>query len=429
MFKFKENETSLKIEFTAGLTTFFTMVYVLAVQPLVLANAGMPKEALFTATALSTIMATTIMALWSKLPFAVAPGMGINAFFVVVVVSMGYTWPQALTAILVSGTIFFLFSLSPLRQRLLDEVPPPLKFAVCAGVGLMIASIGLFNSNVLIPSPRGNLILADFSQAKPLLVLLGTAITAALLALKFRYALLAGIFLSTLIGIPLGVTDISALKGGNIFSLPPDMSAIFFKFDFSILSSMDFWVSVVFAFLFIEIVISLAGFLGLLSILGVKGERYQPLLGNAFKADSLSVALGACLGMSPNTVYAESGTGILTGGRTGATGLVVAGLFAITLFFAPIFMIIPFAAIAPALLVVGWLMMSSLRFIDFDKPSESLPAILLVIFSGLSWQITEGLGIAWLAYILMKILNGEFKDINPTVLVVGCFFLIKFIFI
>ena len=428
MFKLKENGTTVGTEIIAGLSVFFTMVYVLSVHPALLATTGMPQAAIFTATAFSAILCTIIMGLWANLPFAVAPAMGINAFFAFVVVKvMGYSWEQALAAVFLCGVLFFIFSLSPLRVKVIAEVPHALKHAICVGVGLMLASIGLVYSGFITPE-NGLIKMADFSQPNALLVLIGLTLTIGMIALNIRYAIFFGIIASTLIGIPLGVTNISSLAGKSLIDLPPSLSPIFLHFDFSLIFTFDF-IAVVFSFLLIMIIISLAGFLSVLSILGPSGDKYVPLLGKAFLADATSVIIGAVLGTSPNTIYGESGVGLAAGGRTGLTSLVIALCFVVALFCAPIFLIVPFAALTPALIIVGWLMASSVKYINFDEKTESLPAIIGILLIAFTWKIPDGLGVAWLAYILMKLLAKQTKDLNPTVLVIGLVFVLKFIFL
>ncbi|MGL4208623.1 MAG: NCS2 family permease [Candidatus Adiutrix sp.] len=425
MFKLKERNLKPLTETNAGLTTFFSMVYVLAVNPIILSAAGMPKEAVFTATALGAVVGTLLMAVIANLPFAVAPAMGINAFFVVVVTTLGYSWPQALTAVFVSGILFVLLSLSPLRERVLREVPHSLQYAVCGGVGIMLASIGLINSGVIV-FKQGMPALGMLSSGAPFLVIIGLFVTSALLALKIRFALLAGIFISTLIGIPLGVSDTTALSQG-VFTVPPDLSPIAFKFDFSVLASLDFW-GIVMAFLFMEVIVGLAGFLSLFSVMGAEGEQYRPKMGRAFVADSLGVVFGSLIGLSPTTVYGESGAGVAAGGRSGLTAWVVAGCFLLALFASPLFLVVPFAAVAPALTVVGWLMLSSVVKINFQDQCEAFPATVALIFIALSWQIADGLALGWLIYITMKIFAGRKSEIKATVWVLGFIFTTKMFF-
>ena len=429
MFKLKEHNTSLFIEISAGVTTFCAMVYVLAVNPSMLSEAGVSKEVIFTATAVAAILGTLAMAFIANLPFAIAPGMGINAFFTyVVILGMGYSWPQAVSAVLIAGVLFVILSLTPLRQKLLREIPQSLKYAVCGGVGMMIAGIGLMQSGLIVFSPSSMPAIGDIARHEVQLVLIGLFITAALLALKFRYALLTGIILSTLIGIPLGVTQTASLLNNPLFHLPASFSSIAFHFDFSRLFSIDF-LSVVVTFLFIAIIDSLAGFLGLFSVMGEQdAKRYgHQKMGRAFVADSVAVVFSSLVGVSPNTAYAESGTGVAVGGRTGLTALVTALCFALTLFCAPVFLAIPFAAIAPALMVVGWYMMACVVNINFSDASESFPAMIAIVVIGLSWKISEGLALAWLAYIVMKLVSRQFKDLNGTVCAFGAIFLLKFI--
>jgi AGZA family xanthine/uracil permease-like MFS transporter len=360
-----------------------------------------------------------MMALIANLPFAVAPGMGLNAFFVVAATAMGYTWEQALTAVLFSGLLFVLLSVSPARERVLREVPRALQCAVCAGVGLMIASIGLTNSGVVVHS-GGFPALGDLSQGAPRLAVIGLFVTAVLLALKLRFAILGGIIITTLIGLPLGATDAGALKGG-LLSLPPSPWPIVFKFDFSVLGSLDFW-SVVVAFLFMEVVDSLSGFLGLFGVMGEEGDRHRPRMGRAFIADSLGVVVGSLIGLSPNTAYAESGSGVAAGGRTGLTALVVAGAFLAAMFAAPLFLMTPFAAVAPALVVVGWLMLATVTRLDFKDATEAFPAVAALVLIALTWRISDSLGLAWLLYMLMKICAGRGRELTAAVWVIGLIF-------
>ena len=423
MFKLKEHQTTPMVEVSAGLTIFCAMVYVLAANPAILANAGGPSGALFTATACAAILGTLIMAFLANLPFAVAPGMGINAIFAfVIILGMGYSWPQAVAAVILAGILFFLLSLSPFREKILRDIPPSLQYAVCGGVGLLIAGIGLINSQAIVFT-TGLPALGDLHQPGVQLVFIGVLITAALLALKFRYAVLAGIILTTIIGVPLGVTMLPAT--GAIFSLPPSPKALLFQADFSLVGSIDFW-AVVMVFLFIAIFDTLGGFLGLFSIMGDKeAAKYRHKMGRAFVADSLAMIVSGLLGISPSTAYGESGTGVAVGGRTGLTALVCALCFCLALFCSPLFLAIPFAAVAPALIVVGWYMLQPLTRIDFKDATESFPAILLLLLIGLSWKISDSLAVAWLIYLLMKAVSGRARELNATVCMVGLIFATK----
>jgi AGZA family xanthine/uracil permease-like MFS transporter len=352
--------------------------------------------------------------------------MGLNAFFVVIVLQMGFTWPQALTAVLISGAAFVLLSLSPLREKVLREVPKSLQHGVCAGIGVMIAYIGLFNSKLIDLSFASGPGLGDITSGPALLALIGLAITGLLLALKFRFAILVGIIITTIVGIPLGVTQTQALSDGFV-SAPPAFGEIFFKFDFSIFSSFNFW-SVVLTLLFMEVVDGLAGFLGLFGVMGADGERHRHKMGKAFIADSMGVVVGSCLGLSPNTTYAESGAGVASGGRTGLTALVVAACFFLCLFISPLFMMVPFSAVAPALVMVGLLMLESMTKVSFKDHCEAFPAFAVLIIIGLTWRISDGLAVGWLIYILMKVVARRAKELNATVWAVGLIFALKMIF-
>ena len=423
MFRLKEHQTKPLVEVGAGLTTFCAMVYVLAANPAILAQAGAPAEALFTATALAAIGGTLAMAFIANLPFAVAPGMGINAIFAfVAILGLGLTWAQAAAAALTAGALFLLLSLSPLRDRILRDIPPSLQYAVCGGVGLLIAGLGFITSQAVVFN-NGLPALGSFRNPSVQLFFLGLALTAALLALKFRYAVLAGIVLTTLLGLPLGVTKLPA--EGLELSLPPSPAALWLGLDFSRLTDQAF-LSAVVIFLFVAVFDSLGGFLGLFSIMGPEAEaRYRNKLGRAFVADSLAVIMTGFLGISPNTAYGESGVGVALGGRTGLTALTVALCFGLALFCAPIFLAIPFAAAAPALVVVGWHMLSTLARLKFQDATESFPAILLMTMIGLSWRIADSLAIAWLVYILMKAAANRSRELNATVCLAGLAFAAK----
>ncbi|MDR1166765.1 MAG: NCS2 family permease [Deltaproteobacteria bacterium] len=428
MFKLKAHFTTPSVELSAGLATFLSMAYVMAVNPLILSEAGMPKDAVFTATVLAVIAATLIMCFVANLPFAVAPGMGLNAYFVSLVTGQGLTVSQALTAVFVSGVIFVALSLSPAREKVLREVPESMRIAVAAGIGIMIAHIGLFNSGILTPSPPlGQYTMGAITAGAPLLAVIGVLITGILLAMKVRFALLLGIILATLIGIPMGVTPIDSLQGG-IVKLPPSISPIFVSFDFSALATGAFW-GIVLALVFMEVFDGLAGFLGLFTVMGKQeAERYRYKLGKAFIADSIGVVAGAVLGTSPNTTYAESGAGVAQGGRTGLTALTVAILFALCLLISPLFLTIPPSAVASALVLVGLYMLSSIKDLKFDDITESFPAFVIIALIAFSLKLSDSMAVGWILYILMKLLAGRSKEVTATVWIVGALFLAKEIF-
>jgi AGZA family xanthine/uracil permease-like MFS transporter len=419
---------SLSVEISAGLTTFLSMAYVMSVNPIILSGAGMDIQALFTATVLGVILATVLMAAIAKLPFAVAPGMGLNAFFVVIATTMGFTWQQALTAVLISGILFVAISFSPLREKVIREVPKSLQHAVAAGIGIMIAHIGLFNAKIAVTSPIGQYSLGVLTQGPGLLAIIGLAITGILLALRIKFALLLGIIITTLIGIPLGVTDTSLVAQKGFISAPASIAPIAFHFDFSILTSWTFW-GIVFTLLFMEVFDGLAGFIGLFTVMGSDSKFYRPRLGKAFIADSLGVVAGACVGVSPNTTYAESGSGIANGGRTGITALTVAVLFALCLLFSNLFLTVPSSAVAPALIMVGLLMTTSLQELNFSDITETFPAFVIVVVIAFTLRISDGLALGWILFIIMKLLARKREELTTTVWVVGAIFLLKIILV
>ncbi|MDR1037015.1 MAG: NCS2 family permease [Deltaproteobacteria bacterium] len=424
MFKVLQHESTPKLEVAAGATTFLSMVYVLAVNPLILSFAGMPQDAIFTATALATIFATLIMAFGANLPFAVAPGMGLNTVFVVIATQMGYTWQQALTGVFVSGCLFVVLSISPLREKVLREVPPSLQHAVAAGVGLMIAHIGLKNGGVIVIDQAGMYALGTITSGTGLLAVLGLFITGALLAMRFRFALLLAIILATIIGIPMDVTQTGGLSGG-LLQPPPSIGSVAFQFDFSVLNNFGFW-GVILTLLFMEVFDGLAGFLALFTVMGKRdADLYRHKLGKAFIADSVGVVVGSALGVSPNTTYAESGSGIAVGGRTGLTALTVAILFALCLFLSTFFLMIPASAVTPALVTVGLLMTVSLTSLNFNDITESFPAFVIVVIIAFTLRLSDGMALGWILYIVMKLISGKRDQLTMTVWIVGVLFLAK----
>ena len=427
MFNLEKHQTSPQVEIGAGIAIFLSMAYVMAVNPAILSAAGPDKGALFTATVLGTIFATILMAFITNLPFAVAPGMGLNVFFVVVATQMGFSWGEALAAVLVSGVLFVAVSLSPLREKVLREVPECLQHAVAAGIGIMVAHIGLFNSGAFAAGPTTQYTLGSITSGSGLLAMIGLLMTGILLALRVRFALLLGIVLTTLIGVPMGVTDLSLVKSQGFLSLPQSPGPLLFQFDFGVLTSGAFW-GIVLTLLFMEIFDGLAGFIGLFTVMGKDGERYRHKLGKAFIADSMGVVAGACVGLSPNTTYAESGAGVAAGGRTGLTAITVAVLFLLCLFFSNCFLIVPSAAVAPALVLVGLLMAGSMRKINFEDITESFPVFVIVVFIGFTLRISDCLAVGWILYIVMKSLAGKARELTATVWVVGALFLLKEVF-
>jgi adenine/guanine/hypoxanthine permease len=423
-FKLKENKTSVKTEVLAGLTTFMTMAYILAVNPDILSATGMDKNALFTATALSAFIATLVMALVAKLPFALAPGMGLNAFFAfTVVLGMGYSWQFALTAVFLEGIIFLILTAFNIRELIVNAIPLAMKHAVSVGIGLFIAFIGLQNAGIIADNPATLVGLGNMSSPAVLIALGGIILTAILLALKVKGALLIGIFVATLAGIPFGVTQV---PDGHLVDVPPSLSPIFFKFDFSQVFSIDMLV-VLFTFLFVDMFDTVGTLVGVSSKAGMLDEKGKiPRVKQALFADAVGTTVGAMLGTSTVTTYVESASGVAEGGKTGLTSLTTAGFFLVALFFAPLFTMVPPAATAAALVLVGFFMMSPILKIHFDDFTEAIPAFITIIVMPLTYSIAEGIVFGMISYVLLKLFTGKVKDISVVMIVLALLFLLKF---
>lgn len=424
-FKLKENKTSVKTEILAGVTTFMTMAYILAVNPDILSATGMDKNALFTATALSALVATLVMALVAKLPFALAPGMGLNAFFAfTVVLGMGYSWQFALTAVFLEGIIFLILTAFNIRELIVNAIPLTLKHAISVGIGFFIAFIGLQNSGIIVDNPATLLGLGDMGSPTVLIALGGIVLTAILLALKVKGALLIGIFVATVAGIPFGVTQIPE---GNLISAPPSLEPILFKFDFHQIFTFDMLI-VLFTFLFVDMFDTVGTLVGVSSKANMLDEKGNvPRAKQALFADSIGTTVGAMLGTSTVTTYVESASGVTEGGRTGLTSLTTAGMFFLALFFAPLFIMVPAAATASALVLVGFMMMSPIVKINFDDFTEAIPAFVTIIMMPLAYSIAEGIVFGMLSFILLKLFSGRAKEITWVMAILGVLFVLKFL--
>lgn len=434
-FKLQEHKTNVRTEVVAGITTFMTMAYILIVNPLILSDAGMDFGAVFTATALASIVATLIMAFYANLPFALAPGMGLNAFFAyTVVLGMGYTWQYALTAVLIEGIIFILLSFFSVREAIIDSIPLNLKHAVSVGIGLFIAFIGLSNAGVVTSgkfiTSGGDLDglivgLGDLTQMTPLLAIIGIIITGYLLAKGVKGGLLIGILATTVIGIPMGVTILPEQM--KFMSLPPSLSPIFFKFEFSEVFSLNMLV-ILFSFLFVDIFDTIGTLVGVCSKADMLDKDGKvPNAKQALFADAVGTTVGACLGTSTVTTYVESAAGVSEGGRTGLTALSAAGMFALALLFSPLFIMIPGAATAPALVIVGLFMMSPIKKINLDDLTEAIPAFLTIIMMPLAYSIADGIVFGMVSYVLINTLTGKWKKVSPVMYVLSVLFVIKFL--
>tara|TARA_R110001583_G_scaffold14228_4_gene59903 strand:+ start:8296 stop:9591 length:1296 start_codon:yes stop_codon:yes gene_type:complete len=417
--------STLKTEIIAGITTFMTMAYILAVNPDILSATGMDKGAVFTATALSAIVATLFMALVAKLPFALAPGMGLNAFFAfTVVLGMGYSWQFALTAVFIEGIIFLLLTAFNIRELIVNSIPLNLKHAVSGGIGLFIAFIGLKNAGVIVDNPATLVSLGSMKDPAVIVGLVGIIITGVLLARKMKGALLIGILASTVLAVILGVAQLP--EGYKFISIPPSIEPVFFKFDFSNVFSLDMAV-VLFTFLFVDMFDTVGTLVGVASKADMLDKEGRvPRVKQALFADAIGTFFGAIFGTSTVTTYVESAAGVAEGGKTGMTALSTAAMFAIALLFAPIFIMIPGAATAPALVIVGLFMLSPIFKIDLNDYTESIPAFLTIIMMPLTFSIAEGIVFGMSSYVLLKLLTGRYKEVKPIMIVIVILFMIKF---
>ena len=426
LFGFNPEKTTVKTEIIAGITTFLTMSYILAVNPAMFGELeGMPAGAVFTSTALAAIVGCLAMAFWGKLPFGLAPGMGLNAFFVYsVCLGMGYPWQFALTAVFLEGIIFIVLTLTNVREAIVNAIPENLRYAIGGGIGLFIAFIGLQSGGLIVGNDATLVALGDITSGPALLALIGIIITGVMYVMNVPAAILLGIVITMIIGIPLGVTE---FKG--IVSHPQSIEPIFCKFQFDNIFSLDMLV-VVFTFLFIDLfdtVGTLVGVCTKANMIDKNGNIYR--IKEAFMADSIATTAGAMLGTSTTTTYVESATGISQGGRSGLTAFAVAVCFAVALFFSPLFLSIPAAATTPALVIVGLLMLEPIVRIPFGNYSESIPAFICIIIMPLSYSISNGIMLGMISYVVLNVLCGKFKNITPVMYILAVLFVLKFILI
>ncbi len=426
LFGFDPSQTTIRKEIIAGITTFLTMSYILAVNPsMFCALDGMPGGAVFTSTALAAIIGCLAMAFWGKLPFGLAPGMGLNAFFVYsVCLGMGYTWQFALTAVLLEGFTFILLTVTNVREAIVNAIPHSLRNAIGAGIGLFIAFIGLSSASVVVKNDSTLVALGDITSGSALLAIIGILITGFMFIRNIPGAILVGILATMVIGIPMGVTE---FKG--ILSRPESIAPIFCQFEFDKIFSLDMLV-VVFTFLFIDMfdtVGTLVGVCTKANMFDKNGNIYR--IKEAFMADAIATTAGAVLGTSTTTTYVESAAGVAQGGRSGLTAFVIAICFAVSLFFSPLFLSIPSAATAPALIIVGLLMIEPIVKIPFDDFSESIPAFTCIIMMPLTYSISNGILLGMIAYVIINLICGKVNKITPFMYLLVILFMLKFIFI
>ena len=453
LFHLKENKTDVKTEVMAGITTFMTMAYILAVNPNILSASGMDRGSVFTATALSAFIASCLMALLSNYPFVLAPGMGLNAYFTyTVVLGMGYTWQQALAAVCVEGIIFILLSLTNVREAIFNSIPMNLKHAVSVGIGLFIAFIGLQNAKIVVNNDSTLVSIFSFKSSVAdgtfnsqgitvLLALIGILITAILLAKNVKGGILWGILITWVLGIICQLTHLYVPDADlGFYSLLPDfsngisvpsMAPTFMKMDFSIVFSLDF-VVIMFAFLFVDMFDTLGTLIGVASkadMLDKDGKL--PNIKGALLSDAVGTTIGAAFGTSTVTTFVESASGVAEGGRTGLTSLVAGALFGLSLLLSPIFLAIPSFATAPALIIVGYLMLTSVTKIDFSDMTEAIPCFIAIIAMPFLYSISEGISMGVISYVVINLLTGKAKEkkISLLMYILAILFILKYIFL
>lgn len=426
LFGFDARTMTIRTEVVAGITTFMTMCYILAVNPSILAVTGMDRGALFTATALASAIATLLLAVMAKLPFAQAPSMGLNAFFAFTLCqAMGYTWRQALAIMLIEGIIFILITVANVRERILEAIPDNLRYAVSSGIGMFIAFIGLKNAGIIVANPGTFVGLGDFTPTS-ILGWIAIVLSAVLMARKVKGALFYGIIAATVIGIPLGVTQFT--EGWIPVSLPKSLAPTFLQFDFSSLMNIQ-TVLVVISLLLVNIFDTVGTLVGLSYKSGiVRPDGSIPRVSEAMMSDAIGTTCGAMLGSSTITTYVESASGIAEGGRSGLTSLVTGCLFLLALFLAPLFLLIPSAATSGALVLVGVLMLDGIKHIDMDDITEAFPCFVTIIMMVLCYSIADGICFGILTFVLTKLFTGRWRDLNATLVVLAVLFIINFAF-
>lgn len=424
LFKLSENGTNVRTEIIAGLTTFLTMAYIIFVNPMILADAGMDHGAVFVATCLAAAIGCFIMGFVANYPIAQAPGMGLNAFFTyAVVMGMGYTWQVALAAVFVSGVIFIFLSIFKIREWIINSIPMSLRVGISAGIGLFLAFIALSNAGIVVSNPATKVSLGDITAIAPILGSLGFFLTIALVHRGVKGAVMIAILAITALGIIIG-----DVQYGGIMSTPPSLAPTFMQLDFSAVFEIGM-ISVVFAFLFVDLFDTAGTLVGVATKANlIKEDGKLPRLNKALLADSTATSIGALLGTSNTTSYVESVSGVAEGGRTGLTAVVVGVLFLLALFFSPLAGMIPAYATSGALFYVAILMMSGLVGIDWRDLTEAAPVVVTCLLMPLTYSIAEGISLGFIAYAAIKLLSGKGRDVSPAVWVMSAIFILKYIF-
>jgi len=428
LFGFDSTKHNVRTEIMAGLTSFLTMAYILAVNPQIfsaLADQGMDTNAVFTATVFASVIGTLIMACYAKLPFGLAPGMGLNAFFVYTVcLTMGYTWQFALTAILLEGIIFIILSITKVRSLIINAIPKALKEAISVGLGLFIASLGLKNSHIIVDSSSNLMELGDILTGPALLCVIGLAITSVLLIYRIRGAMLLGILFTTIIGIPLGETHLNGIVG-----MPPDVTPLCMQFEWDKIFTLDMFL-VVLTFLFFDMFDTIGTVIGVMSSAGmIKKDGTIPHVDEALLADAIATTAGACIGASTTTTYVESASGVGEGGKTGLTACSIAMFFLISLFFAPLFLSIPAGATSPALIIVGLMMFANVRNMPFKDYAESIPCFITLFITVMAASISDGIFMGIISYVTLNVIAQKWERLNPTIVFLAVIFIFRYIFV
>lgn len=425
IFKLKQNNTTVRTELVAGVITFLTMSYILVVNPNILSAAGMDKSALFTATALASVLGTLFMAFIPNLPIAQAPGMGLNSFFAFsVVLGLGYSWQMALTAVFIEGIIFILLTFFNVRELIVKSIPSTIKYAIPVGIGLFITLLGLQNAGLIVKDDNTMLTLGSMSDPHVWVASLGLILTAVLYFKNVHGSFLIGIVAATIFGLILGLVQ---MPTGGLVSLPPDISPVFVKFEWSNIFTLDMLI-IVFTFLFVNLFDTIGTLLGVASKIGITDKDGSfPQIKKALFADALGTTFGAVLGTSTVTSYVESASGVAAGGKTGLTSLSTAMMFVLALFLAPLFLMVPASATAPALILVGLFMITSVVKINFSDMTEALPAFLTIVMMPFAFSIAQGIVFGMLSFVFLKALSGKWKHISITIWVIFVLFIIKLV--
>ena len=425
LFGFDSRTMSLQKELTGGVTTFLTMSYILAVNPEMLSETGMDADALFTTTVLASVVATLLMALYAKMPFALAPAIGVNAFFVyTIVMTMGYSWQFGLTAVFIEGIIFILLTLTGMRDKIVEAMPHELRKAISPGIGLFVAFIGLHNAGIIVGSPSTMVTLGNLHSPSVLLAVLGILLTVILLVRNVPGALLIGILATTLAGIPLGMTHIDRL-----LSVPPGIEPIFMKMQWDSIISIDMAVCVS-TLLFMDMFDTMGTLIGVGHRAGFVNEKGEmPGMNKAFMADSIGTTAGAMLGTTTVSTYVESAAGVNAGGRSGLTAFVTAVCFILALFFAPLFVAIPAEATAPAMFIVGMMMMSDVVKLDFQNYTVAVPCFVCIVFMPFAYSISDGILLSLITWVAISIFSGRAKSLKPATVILALLFILKYVFL